>query len=173
MSIFIDHYSSRATLVSQSILRTWGKRGDLASVGVFRRVRAGAFFSYNNTLHRLLIDHLTSGGSMILKPSILAAMRKVIAITCVTLLSACVSQQTNTSRTDDPAFTSKPTLVGAWEVTASRARGVGKNLLTFSSDGTFFRSGDTHPVLSGAHGAWKVIEPNLYNSINGGRYRGP
>ena len=46
-------------------------------------------------------------------------------------------------------------LVGAWIVTASRPGGVGKNLLTFSSDGTFFRSGDTHPVLSGAHEAWK------------------
>ena len=34
---------------------------------------------------------------------------------------------------------------------------MGKNLLTFSSDGTFFRSGDTHPVLSGAHGAWKRV----------------
>ena len=32
-------------------------------------------------------------------------------------------------------------LVGAWIVTASRPAGVGKNLLTFSSDGTFFRSG--------------------------------
>jgi hypothetical protein len=30
-------------------------------------------------------------------------------------------------------------LVGAWIVTASRPAGVGKNLLTFSSDGTFFR----------------------------------
>ena len=46
-------------------------------------------------------------------------------------------------------------LVGAWIITAERARGVGKNLLTFSSDGTFFRSGDTHPVYSGGHGAWK------------------
>src|SRR5512143_3125842 len=46
-------------------------------------------------------------------------------------------------------------LVGAWVVTASRPAGVGRNLLTFSSDGTFFRSGDTHPVLSGGHGAWK------------------
>ena len=50
---------------------------------------------------------------------------------------------------------SHETLVGAWIVTASRPAGVGKNLLTFSSDGTFFRSGDTHPVLSGGHGAWK------------------
>ena len=48
-------------------------------------------------------------------------------------------------------------LVGAWIVTASRPAGVGKNLLTFSSDGTFFRSGDTHPVLSGGHGAWKRV----------------
>lgn len=46
-------------------------------------------------------------------------------------------------------------LVGAWIVTASRPAGVGKNLLTFSSDGTFFRSGDTHPTLSGGHGTWK------------------
>ena len=50
-----------------------------------------------------------------------------------------------------------PGLVGAWLVTASRPAGVGKNLLTFSSDGTFFRSGDTHPVLSGGHGAWKRV----------------
>ena len=48
-------------------------------------------------------------------------------------------------------------LVGAWIVTASRPAGVGKNLLTFSSDGTFFRSGDTHPVLNGGHGAWKQV----------------
>jgi len=48
-------------------------------------------------------------------------------------------------------------LVGAWIVTASRPAGVGKNLLTFSSDGTFFRSGDTHPVYSGGHGAWKRV----------------
>jgi len=41
---------------------------------------------------------------------------------------------------------------------------VGKNLLTFSSDGTFFRSGDTHPVLSGGHGAWKLVGPNQYNA---------
>src|SRR6266404_4583454 len=55
-------------------------------------------------------------------------------------------------------------LVGAWIVTASRPAGVGKNLLTFSSDGTFFRSGDTHPVLSGGHGAWKLVGPNQYNA---------
>jgi hypothetical protein len=59
---------------------------------------------------------------------------------------------------------STPTLVGAWEVTASRAKGVGKNLLTFSSDGTFFRSGDTHPVVSGGHGAWKLTGPNQFNA---------
>lgn len=57
-----------------------------------------------------------------------------------------------------------PSLVGAWEVTARRASGVGKNLLTFSSDGTFFRSGDTHPVLSGGHGAWKEVGPNVFQA---------
>ncbi len=55
-------------------------------------------------------------------------------------------------------------LVGAWIVTASRPGGVGKNLLTFSSDGTFFRSGDTHPVLSGGHGAWKQVGDKEFNA---------
>jgi hypothetical protein len=58
----------------------------------------------------------------------------------------------------------QPTLVGAWEVVSRRSTGVGKNLLTFSSDGTFFRSGDTHPVLSGAHGAWKRVAPGVYHA---------
>ena len=57
----------------------------------------------------------------------------------------------------DVAVETNQGLIGAWIVTASRPGGVGKNLLTFSSDGTFFRSGDTHPVLSGAHGAWKRV----------------
>ena len=52
----------------------------------------------------------------------------------------------------------------AEEQLVTRARGVGKNLLTFSSDGTFFRSGDTHPVLSGGHGAWKLVGPNQYHA---------
>lgn len=56
------------------------------------------------------------------------------------------------------------TAVGAWEVTSRRSSSVGKNLLTFSSDGTFFRSGDTHPVLSGAHGSWKSVAPGVYHA---------
>jgi len=55
-------------------------------------------------------------------------------------------------------------LVGAWIVIASRPAGVGKNLLTFSSDGTFFRSGDTHPVLSGGHGAWKRVGDGVFDA---------
>lgn len=55
-------------------------------------------------------------------------------------------------------------LVGAWIVTVSRPAGVGKNLLTFSSDGTFFRSGDTHPVLSGGHGAWKRVTAGEFDA---------
>ena len=55
-------------------------------------------------------------------------------------------------------------LVGAWIITANRARGVGKNLLTFSSDGTFFRSGDTHPIYSGGHGAWKRVRDKEFNA---------
>ena len=48
-------------------------------------------------------------------------------------------------------------LVGAWLASASRPGGQGVVLLTFNSDGTFFRSGDTHPSLSVAHGSWKRI----------------
>ena len=55
-------------------------------------------------------------------------------------------------------------LVGAWIVRASRPAGVGKNLLTFSSDGTFFRSGDTHPMLSGGHGAWRRVSDREFDA---------
>ncbi len=37
-------------------------------------------------------------------------------------------------------------------------------MLTFSSDGTFFRSGDTHPTLSGGHGAWKQVGPESFEA---------
>ena len=37
-------------------------------------------------------------------------------------------------------------------------------MLTFSSDGTFFRSGDTHPLLSGGHGAWKQLGPGEFEA---------
>lgn len=85
-------------------------------------------------------------------------MRTLVSVATIAFLSSCACL-------DPPrAAASGPTLVGAWEVTATRARGVGKNLLTFSSDGTFFRSGDTHPVLSGAHGAWKLVSPNVYEA---------
>jgi hypothetical protein len=58
----------------------------------------------------------------------------------------------------------QPGLVGAWIVESARAGGLGMNMLTFSSDGTFFRSGDTHPVLSGAHGAWKKVSETEYHA---------
>ena len=48
-------------------------------------------------------------------------------------------------------------LVGAWRIAALRVSGAGVNLLTFTSDGTFFRSGDTHPVLSVGHGVWAPV----------------
>ena len=88
-------------------------------------------------------------------------IRAFAVVACASVLSSCACQGTDSSGgAPKRADLSSPTLVGAWEVTASRARGVGKNLLTFSSDGTFFRSGDTHPVLSGAHGAWKLVGPD-------------
>jgi hypothetical protein len=80
------------------------------------------------------------------------------------LFAAAAALVALTSCASFPNATTAQTLVGAWEVTANRARGVGKNLLTFSSDQTFFRSGDTHPVVSGGHGAWKLVGPNQYQA---------
>jgi hypothetical protein len=93
------------------------------------------------------------------------SIRVIAIIASAAVFSACASPESKTSESSSSRVAaSSPSLVGAWEVTASRARGVGKNLLTFSSDGTFFRSGDTHPVLSGGHGAWKLVGPNQYNA---------
>jgi len=55
-------------------------------------------------------------------------------------------------------------LVGAWLVSASRPGGHGVLLLTFTSDGTCFRSGDTHPILSVAHGVWKRVSDREYDA---------
>src|SRR5512132_28383 len=89
--------------------------------------------------------------------------RFVVFALLVVMITGCAATGSSTSRRETASETGR-SLVGAWEVNASRPQGVGKNLLTFSSDGTFFRSGDTHPVLSGAHGAWKLVGPNLYNA---------
>jgi hypothetical protein len=67
------------------------------------------------------------------------------------------AEDSSTVTRQDAAVEASRGLIGAWLVTASRPTGVGKNLLTFSSDGTFFRSGDTHPVYSGGHGAWNRV----------------
>lgn len=92
-------------------------------------------------------------------------LRAVAILSSAALLTSCASPGTSAPEgSPSQPGTSGQSLVGAWEVTVSRARGVGMNLLTFSSDGTFFRSGDTHTVLSGAHGAWKRVGPNLYNA---------
>jgi hypothetical protein len=80
----------------------------------------------------------------------------VLSLLAGLMVTGCMSSGSQMNRQDAAVETNRG-LVGAWIVTSSRPRGVGKNLLTFSSDGTFFRSGDTHPVLSGAHGAWKRV----------------
>jgi hypothetical protein len=80
----------------------------------------------------------------------------LFALITVVLASGCASVRSSAE--------SSGGLVGAWIVTASRPAGVGKNLLTFSSDGTFFRSGDTHPVLSGGHGVWKRVSDKEFDA---------
>lgn len=91
-------------------------------------------------------------------------LRYLVLVAGSIVLSSCSTVGGGSSATGSQAAVSRTTLVGAWEVTAKRAVGAGKNLLTFSSDGTFFRSGDTHPALSGAHGAWKTVGPNTYEA---------
>ncbi len=80
----------------------------------------------------------------------------LLSLLIAVVVAGCASAGSTASRQDAGGEASRG-LAGAWLVSASRPGGVGKNLLTFSSDGTFFRSGDTHPVLSGAHGAWKRV----------------
>lgn len=97
------------------------------------------------------------------RESILAAMKSpVLALVLALVLASGGCAVTPGHPTAQPQ--AQPTLVGAWEVVSRRSSGAGKNLLTFSSDGTFFRSGDTHPVLSGAHGAWKSVAPGVYHA---------
>lgn len=64
----------------------------------------------------------------------------------------------------DAASEASRGLAGAWLVSASRPGGQGVVLLTFTSDGTFFRSGDTHPVLSVAHGSWQRINGREFDA---------
>ena len=77
------------------------------------------------------------------------SLRSLVLVASLAAIAGCAT-------TTGPPGPANP-LIGAWQVNSVRTNGVGKNLLTFSSDGTFFRSGDTHPVLSGAHGAWKQV----------------
>jgi hypothetical protein len=55
-------------------------------------------------------------------------------------------------------------LVGAWLVTANRPTGQGVALLTFTSDGTFFRSADNHPVQSVGHGVWRPVGESEFDA---------
>jgi hypothetical protein len=87
-------------------------------------------------------------------------MFKFRSVLLILLTIMLVAGSASLGSTGDPSRG----LVGAWIVTASRPGGVGKNLLTFSSDGTFFRSGDTHPVLSGGHGAWKQVGDRKFDA---------
>jgi hypothetical protein len=87
----------------------------------------------------------------------MSKIRSVVLGFLIPALVAGCGATTSSVSSYDASSQSSRGLIGAWIVTASRPAGVGRNLLTFSSDGTFFRSGDTHPVLSGAHGAWKRV----------------
>jgi hypothetical protein len=124
----------------------------------------GKAYSLQNDIKVFIADFSIVKNSYVLEGECML-LRVLAIIASVIMLSSCANIGAATTESSPSRVgITNPTLVGAWEVTVSRAKGVGKNLLTFSSDGTFFRSGDTHPVLSGAHGAWKLVGPNLYNA---------
>ena len=78
----------------------------------------------------------------------------LVSLIIAFIVTACASLGLMVTCKNAAAETSRG-LVGAWLLSASRPSGEGVVLLTFTSDGTFFRSGDTHPVLSVGHGVWK------------------
>src|SRR5438552_1810968 len=91
-----------------------------------------------------------------------ASLASSLVSTLVTLLVVGTSNPAPAQAQDAPNAGSG--LTGAWLVSASRPTGEGVVLLTFTSDGTFFRSGDTHPVLSVAHGVWTQVGDGEYEA---------
>jgi hypothetical protein len=87
----------------------------------------------------------------------------LLGLLAAVVLAGCATAGSTAARPDAGGQASRD-LVGAWLVSASRPGGQGVVLLTFTSDGTFFRSGDTHPVLSVAHGAWKRISDREFDA---------
>jgi len=86
----------------------------------------------------------------------------VIVATLIGTIGCASSPPAGTGH--DAAGLSSGGLVGAWLASASRPGGEGVVLLTFTSDGTFFRSGDTHPTLSVAHGSWVRVGPGEFEA---------
>ncbi len=86
-----------------------------------------------------------------------------LTLLAAVVLAGCATAGPTAARQETAGEASRG-LVGAWLVSASRPGGQGVVLLTFTSDGTFFRSGDTHPALSVAHGAWKRISDREFDA---------
>jgi hypothetical protein len=86
----------------------------------------------------------------------------LFSLLIATIVAGCASPGPTVTR-QDVTSDARRGLAGAWLVSASRSVGQGVVLLTFTSDGTFFRSGDTHPALSVAHGVWKRISDREFD----------
>lgn len=66
------------------------------------------------------------------------------------------------------AAQTSPSIVGAWMSNVVRPDGtVATGLLTFTSDGSVIRTGDTHPTTSPAMGAWSQQENSCMFSYVG------
>ena len=96
--------------------------------------------------------------------------RNLLGLLLAGAAAACLPGRKSARAQGTPAG-SGGSLVGAWRIAALRATGAGVNLLTFTSDGTFFRSGDTHPVLSVGHGVWAPVGGRDFGAGSGSIYR--
>ena len=89
------------------------------------------------------------------------SIRWVAAIAFSSVFAAgCASTDARSERS--AVARGERTIVGTWELTSKRPTGVGAVLATFASDGTFLRSGDTHPNLSVGHGVWRRVGDGIF-----------
>ena len=87
----------------------------------------------------------------------------LVSLLTVAVLAGCATVAPTSAR-QDAGGEAGIGLVGAWLVSANRPGGQGVVLVTFSSDGTFFGSGDSHPILSIAHGVWKRVSAQEFDA---------
>lgn len=95
----------------------------------------------------------------------LKARRGLLAtLTAGVAAIAFPSRKTAAGQTMDPV--GGHGLVGPWTVTSMNPSGrQTKILLTFTADGSVFRTSDTHPVQGVGHGSWALINDREFDAM--------